>query len=100
MFSWSNDKELRDIRKNNYQKCDENPSEKKRAVRGNQKPYITKALRKAITRRYFLKNKAKKTGDANFINLYKRQRNIAVNMNREAKKSYCHTLSHTLVRYF
>ena len=66
--------------------------EKKRVVRGNQKSYITKALRKAIMRRYFLKNKTNKTGDVNFINLCKRQRNIVVNMNREAKKSYFHSL--------
>ena len=74
------------------QVLDVHAPEKKRVVRGNQNPYITKALRMAIMRRSFLKNKANKTGDANFINLYKRQRNIVVNMNREAKKSYFHSL--------
>ena len=36
---------------------------KKRTIRGNQKPYITKALRKAIMVRSFLKNRANKTGN-------------------------------------
>ena len=61
---------------------------KKRIIRGNHKPYLTKALRKAIMIRSSLKNKANKTGDIQYLNLYKKQRNYVVKLNRQTKKSH------------
>ena len=61
---------------------------KKRTIRGNQKPHITKALRKAIMVRTFYKNKAKTTGNTKFKALYRKQRNFIVNLNRKAKRKY------------
>ncbi|XP_057296156.1 uncharacterized protein LOC130625097 [Hydractinia symbiolongicarpus] len=62
-----------------------------RVVRGNQKPHITRNIRKAIMKRSYYKNKANKSGDSKYIKLYKKQRNIIVNMNRAAKRSYFHS---------
>ena len=65
---------------------------KKRTIRGNQKPHITKAVRKAIMVRTFYKNKAKATGNTKFKTLYRKQRNVIVNLNRKAKRKYFHDL--------
>ena len=46
---------------------------KKQTIRGNQKPYITKALREAILVRPFLKNRANKTGNPLDQSLYRKQ---------------------------
>ena len=59
-----------------------------RVIRGNHKPHLTKAMRKAIMKRSYYKNKGNKTGDAHFVSLYKRQGNFIVNMKRSAKQSY------------
>ena len=61
---------------------------KKRTIRGNQKPHITKAVRKAIMVRSFYKNKANKTGNPFYKNLYRKQKNYIVNLNRKAKRKY------------
>ena len=61
---------------------------KKRTMRGNQKPHITKTMRKAIMVRSFYKNKANKTGSSYYKNLYRKQKNYIVNLNRKAKKKY------------
>jgi exonuclease III len=65
---------------------------KKRTIRGNQKHPLTKTLRQAIMRRSFLKNRATRTGNAYYYELYKKQRNYVVNLNRKAKESYFQTL--------
>ena len=66
---------------------DAHAPKKKRTVRGNHKRHLTKTLRKAIMLRSSLKNKANKTGNVYFSNLYKKQRNYVVHLNRQAKKS-------------
>lgn len=71
---------------------DAHAPKKKRSVRGNQKHHMTKTLRKAIMRRSFLKNKANKTGDPYFDNLYKKQRNYVVNLNKKAKETHFRAL--------
>ena len=54
----------------------------------NQKPHMAKVLRKAIMRRSFYKNKANTSGSIHYNNLYKKQRNIVVNINRKAKRTF------------
>ena len=57
---------------------------KKKVLRANNKPYMTKALRKAIMRRSTLKTKYLKTKtDENFLKAFKKQKNFT---NRLAKK--------------
>ena len=65
---------------------DAHAPKKKRTIRGNQKSYMTKALRKAIMIRSSLKSRANRTGNPNDYDLYRRQRNLVVNLNRNAKK--------------
>ena len=67
---------------------DAHAPKKKRTIRGNQKPHLTKTLRKAIMRRSFLKNKANTTGDPYFYYMYKKQRNYIVNLNEKAKERH------------
>ena len=55
-------------------------------VRGNHKPHINKELRKAITKRSRLKNKANKTKKP--IGISNLQRNYVVNLNKQAKFEY------------
>jgi hypothetical protein len=43
-------------------------------------------------RRSFLKNKANKTGDSYFYELYKKQRNYVVNLNKKAKETHFRAL--------
>ena len=71
---------------------DAHAPKKKRTIRGNQKPHLTKTLRKAIMRRSFLKNKANTTGDPYFYYLYKKQRNYVVNLNKKTKERHFRTL--------
>ena len=59
---------------------------KTRLARGNNKPHMNKQLRKAIMRRSRLKNKANKTNDPRDHELYKKQRNFVVNLNKQAKQ--------------
>ena len=58
-----------------------------RVVRGNHKPHINKALGKAIMKRSRLKNRANKSNDPLDHQLYKKQRNYVVNLNKQAKRS-------------
>ena len=50
---------------------------KKKVLRGNEKPYMNKNLRRAIMRRSKLKNKANKTKNHLDVMNYKKQRNYA-----------------------
>ena len=61
---------------------------KTKIVRGNNKPHISKSLRKAIMVRSKLKNIANKTGHPDDISKFKRQRNRVVNINKKEKRSF------------
>ena len=61
---------------------------KTKFIRGNNKQHLTKNLRKAIMKRSKLKNIANKTKSPEDFACYKKQRNLVVNMNRQARKSY------------
>ena len=61
---------------------------KEKSIRGNNKPHVTKTLRKAIMLRSRLKNKANKSKLPDDILLFKKQRNLVVSLNRKEKKSH------------
>ena len=61
---------------------------KNKTFRGNQKPLISKTLRKAIMKRSQLKNKVNKTRNATDILNYKKQRNYVVKLNNQCKKDH------------
>ena len=61
---------------------------KTKVLRGNQKPHVDKNLRKAITKRSKLKNKAIRTKLQEDIAKYKKQRNLVVKLNRDPKLRY------------
>ena len=61
---------------------------KKKWLRKNNKPYITKPLRQALIKRSKLKNNANKTKLHADIRNYKEQQNYAVNLNKNAKFQY------------
>ena len=65
---------------------------KMKIVRGNHKPHITKQLRKAIMKRSQLKNKANKTKAPDDFASYKKQRNLVVRLNKEAKHTFFDSL--------
>jgi len=67
---------------------DKHAPTKTKFLRGNNKQHLTKDLRKAIMKRSNLKNIANKTKNPDDIACYKKQRNLVVNMNRQAKKAY------------
>ena len=60
---------------------------KTKFIRGNNKPHMTKALRKAIMKRSHLKSIANKTKKSNDMQAYKKQRNVVVNLNKKAKRN-------------
>ena len=57
-------------------------------VRGNNKPHVTKELRKAMMLRTRLKKIANKSGSEYDIKRYRVQRNLVVKMNKDAKRTY------------
>ena len=57
-------------------------------VRGNNKPHMTKALKKAMMNRTRLKNIANKTKRPEDIDRYKAQRNLVVKLNRKEKRNF------------
>ena len=61
---------------------------KEKLIRGNNKPFITKELRKEIFKRSRLKNKANKSGLQNDISLYKKQRNYVCSLVKNEKRKY------------
>ena len=65
---------------------------KTRIARGNDKPYIDKGLRKQISIRSRLRNKANKSGDISDLERYKKQRNYVANLNSKSKISYLKSL--------
>ena len=60
----------------------------KKTVRGNQAPFMSQALSKAIMHRSKLKNKYNKDPNENNSRNYKRQRNFCVNLLRKEKKRF------------
>ena len=67
---------------------------KTKYVRANNKPHISKNLRKAIMKRSQLKSLANKTNTPEDVANYKRQRNLVVTLNREEKKSFYNSINH------
>ena len=55
------------------------------SIRGNNKPHMTKVLRKAMNKRTRLKGIANKTHLDEDIRKYKKQRNLVVKMNKQSK---------------
>ena len=66
--------------------------QKTKVIRANDKPFMTKALRKAIMRRSALKNKFYKTGSPDIGKAYKTQRNYTRRLLKKEKKRYFHNL--------
>ena len=55
------------------------------SIRGNNKPHMTKDLRKAMMKRTRLEGIAYKTHSHEDIRKHKKQRNLVVNMNKQSK---------------
>ena len=70
-------------------------SKKVTILRGNHKPHYNKNLRKAITKRSRLKNKANRSKDPVDTANYKKQRNLVVLLNHQAKSKYFNEVSNT-----
>ena len=70
-------------------------SKKVKILRGDHKPHYYKNLRKAIMKRSRLKNKAKSTKAPVDIVNYKKQRNLVVSLNRQAKYEYFDEVSNS-----
>ena len=68
---------------------------KVKIFRENHKPHYYKNLRKAIMKRSRLKNKAKRTKVPVDIFKYKKQRNLVVSLNRQAKHEYFNEVSNS-----
>ena len=65
---------------------------KRKKIRGNNKPFMTKDLNKAIATRSRLLNIAKKSHDPIDIKRYKKQRNFVKNLNLKTKTNYFKSL--------
>ena len=65
---------------------------KKKMVRGNNAPFMTKTLSKEIMRRSKLKNNFNKNPTEENERLYKRQRNFCVNLLKKEKRNYYNNL--------
>ncbi len=61
---------------------------KKKSVRANDGPFMTKALRKAIMKRSCLRNRFNKNRTDDNKKAFKKQRNLCVRLLREAKRDY------------
>ena len=68
---------------------------KVKILRGNHKPHYNKNHTKAIMKRSKLKNKAKKSKNPVDIANYKKQRNLVVSLNHQAKPEYFNEVSNT-----
>ena len=65
---------------------------KKKKLRGNNKPFMTKDLNKDIATRSRLRNIANKTGQQSDILRYKKQRNFVKYLNLKTKRNYYKSL--------
>ena len=61
---------------------------KEKFIRGNNKPHVTKELRKAIMKRSHLKHVAIKSGCPEDMSLFKKQRNLVINLNKTTKRAF------------
>ena len=61
---------------------------KKRILRGNNKPHVSKVLRKAIMKRSRLKNIYNRTRKAEDFQRYTKQRNYVTNLNKREKRQF------------
>ena len=66
---------------------------KKRVMRGNHKPHVSRSLRKAIMLRSRLKNKYNKTRNPADFENYRRQRNLVVKLNKSEKRRFFEKVS-------
>ena len=82
-----------EFEKNFVETLNKHAPKKTKIFRGNHKPHINKTLRKAITKRSQLKNKANKTKDPKDILKYKKQRNYVVKLNNQSKQEHFDTLN-------
>ena len=67
---------------------DSHAPQKKKVIRANQKPYITKVMRKAIMLRSQLENKFFKEGTEIYWNALKKQRNYCNRLYKKERKNY------------
>ena len=61
---------------------------KSKVLRGNHKAIVDKNLHKVIMKRFKLKSKANRTKLQDDITKYKKQRNLAVKLNKDSKFRY------------
>ena len=102
-----NNKQFQNNLKNGLSKCpknyesfenvfvtvlDRHAPRKTKILRGNQKPYIDKNLRKAIMKRSELKPRANRTERPKDISDYKKQQNLVVTLNKERRIEYFENL--------
>ena len=66
---------------------------KKKLVRANHAPFMTKSLRKAIMLRSKLRNRYNKSRTTKNLYSYRKQRNICLKLLRSAKKDYYNNLN-------
>ena len=65
---------------------------KKKTIRGNNVPYMTKTLRKAIMRRSELQTKYFKNGNVENLQTFKKQKNYCSRLYKKERKYYYETL--------
>ena len=68
---------------------------KKKIMRGNQAPFMTKEFQKAIYTRSRLKNKMNKNPTEENMTAYKRKRNLCVSLRRKNIKSFLNNVTKT-----
>ena len=61
---------------------------KRKTIRGNHKPFVSKSLKKEMMKRARLKNIANKSGIESDLQAYKRQRNLVIALTKITKKSF------------
>lgn len=61
---------------------------KTKFLRANNRPHVSKTLRKAIMKRSRLKRVANTSGKDDDVRAFKKQRNLVVNINRQDKKTF------------
>ena len=88
------------IFENSFQQTlDKHAPYKIKIVRGNNKPFITKDLRKAISTRSRLQNIAASTNDPVDIQRYKKQRNSVKNLKFKTKRDYYKALDPRKIKF-
>ena len=72
---------------------DKHAPQKKHIIRGNNKPHISKTLRKAIMVRSKLKNIYNHSRNISDLRKYKKQRNYVADLNKQEKKKFLRNAS-------